>query len=135
MKKIANQSIIFAMIAALVLIPFGSAALAEEYFEAEEPEGGERRQERDGDHDADQRRRNAGNDGQRRGRARRLAGDVAGPDWGLRPGLPAQAARTHQAARRARQQQLHRAARRLRARDRHPRTLHDTERRRRDPAG
>jgi hypothetical protein len=41
MKKLANQSIIFAMIAVLVLIPFGSAALAEEYFEAEEPEGGE----------------------------------------------------------------------------------------------
>ena len=29
------------MIATLVLIPFGSAALAEEYFETEEPEGGE----------------------------------------------------------------------------------------------
>ena len=41
MKKLATQSIIFAMIAMLVLIPFGSAALAEEYFEAEEPEGGE----------------------------------------------------------------------------------------------
>lgn len=41
MKKITNPSIIIVMIAMLVLIPFGSITLAEEYFEAEEPEGGE----------------------------------------------------------------------------------------------
>ena len=41
MKKITNPSIIIVMIAMLVLIPFGSVTLAEEYFEAEEPEGGE----------------------------------------------------------------------------------------------
>ncbi len=41
MKKITNPSIISMMIAMLVLIPFGSVTLAEEYFEAEEPEGGE----------------------------------------------------------------------------------------------
>jgi hypothetical protein len=41
MKKITNPSIIIVMIATLVLIPFGSVTLAEEYFEAEAPEGGE----------------------------------------------------------------------------------------------
>jgi hypothetical protein len=41
MKKNANPSIIIVMIAMLVLIPFGSVTLAEEYFEADEPEGGE----------------------------------------------------------------------------------------------
>ena len=41
MKKITNHSIIVVMIALLVLIPFGSASLAGEYFEAEEPEGAE----------------------------------------------------------------------------------------------
>lgn len=41
MKKIANTPIIVVIIAMLVLIPFGSVSLAEEYFEAEEPEGGE----------------------------------------------------------------------------------------------
>ncbi len=41
MKKIANQSISIVMIMMLLFIPFGSVALAEEYFEAEEPEGGE----------------------------------------------------------------------------------------------
>lgn len=41
MKKITNPSIIIVMIAILVLIPFGSVTLAEEYFESEEPEGGE----------------------------------------------------------------------------------------------
>ena len=41
MKKITNPSIIIVMIAMLVLIPFGSITLAEEYFETEEPEGGE----------------------------------------------------------------------------------------------
>jgi len=29
------------MVTALVVIPFGSSALAQEYFESEEPEGGE----------------------------------------------------------------------------------------------
>ena len=41
MKKIANQSISIVMIIMLIVIPMGSVALAEEYFEAEEPEGGE----------------------------------------------------------------------------------------------
>ena len=41
MKKIANQSISIVMIMMLLFIPFGSVALAEEYFESEEPEGGE----------------------------------------------------------------------------------------------
>ena len=41
MKKIANQSISIVMIMMWLFIPFGSVALAEEYFEAEEPEGGE----------------------------------------------------------------------------------------------
>ena len=41
MKKIAKKSISIVMILMLLIIPFGSTALAEEYFEAEEPEGGE----------------------------------------------------------------------------------------------
>ena len=41
MKKITNTPIIAVIIAMLVLIPFGSVSLAEEYFEAEKPEGGE----------------------------------------------------------------------------------------------
>ena len=39
MKKIATQSISIVMIMMLLFIPFGSVALAEEYFETEEPEG------------------------------------------------------------------------------------------------
>jgi hypothetical protein len=41
MKKIINQSIIVLVIATLIVIPFGSAALAQEFFESTEPEGGE----------------------------------------------------------------------------------------------
>ena len=41
MKKIASKSISIVMIMMLMFIPFGSVALAEEYFEAAEPEGGE----------------------------------------------------------------------------------------------
>lgn len=41
MKKIANQSISIVVIMMLVFIPFGSVALAAEYFESETPEGGE----------------------------------------------------------------------------------------------
>ena len=41
MKRIAKQSISIVMIMMVLFIPFGSIALAEEYFEAEEPEGGE----------------------------------------------------------------------------------------------
>ena len=41
MKKIAKQSISIVMIMMLLIIPFDSTALAEEYFEAAEPEGGE----------------------------------------------------------------------------------------------
>jgi hypothetical protein len=41
MKKIAKQSISIVMIMMVLFVPFGSIALAEEYFEAEEPEGGE----------------------------------------------------------------------------------------------
>ena len=41
MKKIINQCIIFLMIVTLIVIPFGSSALAQEYFESQEAEGGE----------------------------------------------------------------------------------------------
>ena len=41
MKKIAKHSLIIAVITMLMAIPFGSSALAQEYFETEEPEGGE----------------------------------------------------------------------------------------------
>jgi len=41
MKKIINQCIIFPVIVTLIVIPFGSSALAQEYFESREPEGGE----------------------------------------------------------------------------------------------
>ena len=41
MKKIINQCIIFLVIVTLIVIPFGSSALAQEYFESREPEGGE----------------------------------------------------------------------------------------------
>jgi hypothetical protein len=41
MKKFVKQSIIALMITTLVVIPFGSSVLAQEYFESEEPEGGE----------------------------------------------------------------------------------------------
>ena len=41
MKKIINRCIIFLVIVTLIVIPFGSSALAQEYFESKEPEGGE----------------------------------------------------------------------------------------------
>ena len=41
MKKIINQCIIFLLTVTLIVIPFGSTALAQEYFESQEPEGGE----------------------------------------------------------------------------------------------
>ncbi len=41
MFKIAKKSLVFAVIASLLIIPFGSAALGQEYFEAEDPSGGE----------------------------------------------------------------------------------------------
>ena len=41
MKKIINQCIIFLVTVTLIVIPFGSSALAQEYFESKEPEGGE----------------------------------------------------------------------------------------------
>jgi hypothetical protein len=41
MKKIINQSIIFLVIVTLIVIPFGSSALAQEFFESTDPEGGE----------------------------------------------------------------------------------------------
>jgi len=40
MFKIAKKSLVIVMIAALIIIPFASAALAAEYFEAEDPSGG-----------------------------------------------------------------------------------------------
>ncbi len=41
MKKIAKHSLIIVMITMLMAIPFGSAVQAQQYLEAEEPEGGE----------------------------------------------------------------------------------------------
>ncbi len=41
MKKITKRWIIVLMIATLIIVPFGSSALAQEFFEAKEPEGGE----------------------------------------------------------------------------------------------
>jgi len=41
MKKIAKHSLIIVMITMLMAIPFGSSVQAQQYLEAEEPEGGE----------------------------------------------------------------------------------------------
>ena len=41
MKKTIKPFVIFLLTAALVCIPLGSSALAEEYFESKEPSGGE----------------------------------------------------------------------------------------------
>jgi hypothetical protein len=41
MFKIAKKSLVMVIIATLLLISFGTAASAEEYFEAEDPSGGE----------------------------------------------------------------------------------------------
>ena len=41
MKNMAIKSVIIVMVTILMAVPFGSPALAQEYFEAEEPEGGE----------------------------------------------------------------------------------------------
>ncbi len=40
MIKIAKKNLIIVLVLALVVVPFGSAALATEYFEAEDPSGG-----------------------------------------------------------------------------------------------
>lgn len=40
MTKIVKKTLVLVMVASLMLIPFASAALAEEYFEAEPPTGG-----------------------------------------------------------------------------------------------
>ncbi len=41
MYKIAKKSLIIMMIAAMMIMPLATTAFAEEYFEAEEPSGGE----------------------------------------------------------------------------------------------
>jgi hypothetical protein len=41
MKNMAIKSVIIVMVAMLISVPFGSPALAQEYFESEEPGGGE----------------------------------------------------------------------------------------------
>ena len=41
MSKVAKNSLIIFIIASLLIIPFGSAGMAQEYFEAEDPGGGE----------------------------------------------------------------------------------------------
>ncbi len=41
MKNMAIKSVIIVMVTMLMAVPFGSTALAQEYFESEEPEGGE----------------------------------------------------------------------------------------------
>jgi hypothetical protein len=41
MFKIAKKSLVLVVAASLLIIPFGSAALGGEYFEAETPSGGE----------------------------------------------------------------------------------------------
>jgi hypothetical protein len=41
MSKVAKNCIVLFMIASLLIIPFGSAAVAQEYFETEDPGGGE----------------------------------------------------------------------------------------------
>jgi hypothetical protein len=40
MAKIVQKSLVLVVVASLLIIPFGSAALAQEYFEAENPSGG-----------------------------------------------------------------------------------------------
>jgi len=40
MAKLVKKSVVLVTVASLLLIPFGSAALAEEYFEAQPPSGG-----------------------------------------------------------------------------------------------
>jgi hypothetical protein len=40
MAKLVKKSLILVMVACLLILPFGSAALAAEYFEAEPPSGG-----------------------------------------------------------------------------------------------
>ncbi len=40
MFKIAKKTLVLVMVASLLIIPFGSAAVAQEYFEAEDPGGG-----------------------------------------------------------------------------------------------
>jgi hypothetical protein len=41
MFRIAKRSLVIAIIAALLIVPFASTGLAEEYFEREDPTGGE----------------------------------------------------------------------------------------------
>lgn len=41
MFKIAKKTLALVMVASLLILSFGSAAMAQEYFEAEEPGGGE----------------------------------------------------------------------------------------------
>ena len=41
MFRIAKRSLVIAIIAALLIVPFASTGLAEEYFEREDPSGGE----------------------------------------------------------------------------------------------
>ena len=40
MKNMATESVIIVVVTMLVAVPFGSPALAQEYFESEEPGGG-----------------------------------------------------------------------------------------------
>jgi hypothetical protein len=40
MTKLVKKTLVLVMVVSLMLIPFASAALAEEYFEAEPPTGG-----------------------------------------------------------------------------------------------
>ena len=40
MTKLVQKSLVLVVVASLLIIPFGSAALAQEYFEAENPSGG-----------------------------------------------------------------------------------------------
>jgi hypothetical protein len=40
MAKIVQKSLVLVVVASLLIIPFGSAAIAQEYFEAENPSGG-----------------------------------------------------------------------------------------------
>ena len=40
MFKIVKKTLVLVMVASLLIIPFGSTAMAQEYFEAEDPSGG-----------------------------------------------------------------------------------------------